>query len=507
MSEFRQLTALSRLALVLRPVILGASPKTRQQFIFPVALLAASLLVQGACLAQQAPFDPCPEILKTTPATQGDPHPQPRPEPSTLVLTKEGNVTVAKMVTGTGCFAESDPFSNPPGTNFLPNVDTNAFDGKGKEMPNTLPSTASSPYNLQDGQPIVSKISPISPTDDLMRIFDHILGQAARPKTTAIKTATTVATDLKLGVDILEGNPIPGRLYSGFPLLHYKASEGVKRVIPIKDSSGTIIGGNVDVHQIWYDTHIESDTAFLDPSDVMEVPWTITYTVDVLSRGNDDFSPAVMYFDDPQLTSPKLPLPHIGMDQTFYNMEEGTRTIFKIKMTPGKYYNVVYTWGWRAHPPRVQVMENATKLIPPKYDPQGKLNPKSKTLVQWETDVFGENPSAHKAHAIAQIGDLSPAKRMWTAFREAQEALRRHDFPTVAARVLDAREAFGDWRDRTRLPKGIQLDSSSDLTLFYANNTIYGQFRDGFHGDYPPWQLRGTTLKITLYNGDYFEHG
>jgi len=52
-------------------------------------------------------------------------------------------------------------------------------------------------------------------------------------------------------------------------------------------------------------------------------------------------------------------------------------------MAPGKYYNLTYTWGWRNHPPRVQVSENACKRMP---DATGK----SKTLVQWEADVFGE---------------------------------------------------------------------------------------------------------------------
>ncbi len=47
------------------------------------------------------------------------------------------------------------------------------------------------------------------------------------------------------------------------------------------------------------------------------------------------------------------------MDQTFFPMEDGTRTVFKIKMAPAPDYNLVYTWGWRMHPPRAQVMENA----------------------------------------------------------------------------------------------------------------------------------------------------
>jgi hypothetical protein len=34
-----------------------------------------------------------------------------------------------------------------------------------------------------------------------------------------------------------------------------------------------------------------------------------------------------------------------------------------VKMAPGKYYNLTYTWGWRIHPPRVQVSENALKSL------------------------------------------------------------------------------------------------------------------------------------------------
>src|SRR5947209_8360227 len=144
----------------------------------------------------------------------------------------------------------------------------------------------------------------------------------------------------------------------------------------------------------------------------------------------------------------------------------------------------------------MQVTENATKKIPPET---------GKTLVEIEQEVFGKHPSSDKEHAIAQIGDLSPAKRMWAAFRAAQNALRVFDYAAVGARINDAREAFHDWRDRTLLPKGVPLDKNADLTLFYVNNTIYGEFKDGSRIDFPAWQTRGATLKVTLYNGDYFE--
>jgi len=200
-------------------------------------------------------------------------------------------------------------------------------------MPNTLPSTPENPYNLHDGEPVVSRINPASPTDDLEEVFDHVEFRTNKAKKEPLNDfdLKAIANNLKKGVDILEGNPIANRLdtYSGLPLLHYKGPDKVGKVTAIKDQSGNVIGGNVNVHQVWFDTHIESDTAFIDPSDVLGVPWTITYKIDILRRGNDDFSPFAMYFDDPALTKPKPPMPHIAMDQTFYNMEEGTRTLFK----------------------------------------------------------------------------------------------------------------------------------------------------------------------------------
>ncbi len=509
-------------------------------FIKTAVIVLQVALAVGICRAQQPVPGMCPELEEKPMATPGHPHPQPRPSPSTVSLTQDGTIVFDKAApitgvpvlhvkTGSGCFAESNPYLNPPGTNLLPTIYTNAFDGKGNEMLNTLPSPDTHktppeyPYKLHD-KPVVAALcsspqfedcrqipgsplydiapnvlySPKSPTDDLLEIFDQIeckTNSRNHQRVCSFKKldVNSIEKSLQRGIDVLEGNPLADRLYSGLPLLHYKAMEKVRAVTPVVDNNGTVIGGNVNIHQVSYDTHIESDVAFLDPTPVADVPWTITYTVDVLSRGNDDFSPFVMYFDDPTLSPPGMPpMPHVAMDQTFFNMEEGTRTIFKIRMAPGKYYNLTYNWGWRAHPPRVQVTENATKKIA------------GKTLVQWEASVFGGKT---KDQAIAMIGDLAPEKRMWTAFRNGLNWIREGNYQKAAFSLDQARDAFTDWRDRDKLPKGIRVDRDSDLTLFYVNNTIYGEFRDGTRSDFPKWQTRGTTLKVTLLNGDYFGHG
>ncbi|MCA1592405.1 MAG: hypothetical protein LC754_07095 [Acidobacteria bacterium] len=495
----------------------------------PALLLAAALLLAlppAPLLAQETPQpddkkarlqslrnpNP-PEAANMCAVRKKTGHPYPQPCPPASTMTIEGDTT--KVVTGLSIFPRPkfDPFAVPPGTNFLPTIYSNAFDGSGKEMPNTLPSTPTNPYNLHDGDPVVSQINPTSPTDDLRTIFEKATRLSAKPQKEEVEVESLRRT-IQSGIDILEGNPIPDRLYSGLPLLHYMGPLKVRKVEPVYDDTGkNVIGGNVAVHQVWYDSHIESDTAFIDPSEVLDAPWTITYTVDVLNRGEDDFSPFVMYFDDPALTRPKPPLPNVAMDQTFFPMENGTRTVFKIKMAPGKYYNLTYTWGWRMHPPRVQVSENANK--------KASVNGVDKTLVGWEQSVFGNDPRQNedaKLKAIEMIGELSPEKQMWRALRDAREAARAGDYKRVAAGIQEAQNSFNDWRDRTRLPRAgkykVEVDRDADLTLLYVNNTIYAEFADRSDNvadsvriDFPKWKFRGTTLKVTLYNGDYFDHG
>jgi hypothetical protein len=457
---------------------------------------------------------------------------QPQLAKSTVTVSPDGNTTTVS--TGTSLFPACDPpelcnpWLHPPGTNMLPTIWTNAYDSSGNEMLNTLPSTPDIPYNLQDGEPTVSKINITSPQDDLKAFFNAILYQAQtlNNKSASTADAATAArhlqTAIQLGLDVLEGNPFPSRAYSGFPLLHWRAGEQVKKVDPATH--------NVDIHQVWYDTHIESDTAYLDVSAVKTVPWTITYTVDVLRRGHDDFSPFVMYFDDPALSPGAMAMPNVGMDQSFYNMEDGTRTVFKIKMAQGKYYDLTYTWGWRAHPPRVQVTENGCKTVPytpppdplpPNYDCTTAPN----SLVSWERNVFFNNGKPDKAYAIGKISKYAPAKRMWIALNEAHEALARKDYAKIIELFRTERDSSGqpgiawqawdDWRDRTRLPRGlpkslmdaIDADKESDLSLVYMNNTIYAHFTDGGRMDYPQWTVRPGHLNLALYNLDYFDHG
>ena len=461
----------------------------------PLALLLAGLLAAGLAGSAGAGSESDSGAGSgTASGTSPYHHPHPQGMPARSKVTTTGDKTTVS--TGASLFAPSKPFLDPPGTNFLPTVYTDLFDSAGHSIPNTLPSTPTVPYNLLDGDPVVSSIDPISPRDDLARVWDTIAKylSAGHDPEGAVNLPVTLR-EIQIGIDILEGNPVVGRAYSGFPLLHYDGPDKIRKVRPIHDEQGQLVGGEVHVHQVWYDIHLESDTAFLDVSQVPNVPWTIVYTVDVLHRGEDDFSPFVMY-SDPSAGKPAPPL--AAMDQAFFPMRDGTRTVFRVKMAPGEYYHLIYNWGWRMHPPRAQVMEDAATQVG------------GRSLPDWEIQVFGPSPRSspeNQLKAIGQIGDRAPEKRMWHALLQALDAARRDDLPALAAQLQEGRSAYFDWIDRTRLPAGVAVDPTTDLTLFYANNTIYGEWSDGNLRIFPRWQTRGVTVKVTLLNGDFFDHG
>jgi hypothetical protein len=578
---------------------------------------------------------------------------------------------------GDGVKETVDPFANPPGTNMLPTVYRNLTDTRGGEMVNTLPSTKTEPYKLHAAAPEAVRINPESPIDDLRYILENVgdvildtpyRDLLARPDQVTLDDLKARAADApdrvaarrdfilhhaQWGIDLAEGNgdstsKVPGdRGYRGFPLLNHSGHKRVKRVLPVYDANGQVIGGDVEVRQVWYGGRVQSDTMFFDfgydrggPAETdyancggdgqptqqacldaapipPNMPWTITYKIAVLSRGNDDFSPMVMQFDCPGkltidgvdvgCTSPaetlltrkvaaadppvqkawptvvwtQGPL-HASFDQTFFPMEDGTEVTIKINMAPPQYFNLTYTWGWRNHPPRAQATENSHKIAPPVglRGEQMFCHPLAAAIVEherWAFEGFAGplsvamppppeaihavglaapggadfdtclaafrtatgNPAASGLDmmnarlgllnmiypkfspapvterekidaAISRISDLAPEKRLWRAFGLMRDAAQPGGAITGEewlSLLLDARDAFLDWRHRTRLPSGLKPDPKSDLTLLFVNNTIYGELREGGYIETPSWRRRGDMLKITLLNGDYFPHG
>jgi len=449
-----------------------------------------------------------------------------------------GAHTTLTTAGGTAVFPEGDAFGpNPP--NMLPTIYENAKTCRGNEIPHTLPSTPENPYNLHD-DPVIRQIDKTSPTDDLDWIMDRIEAMSTPREICrnfrGYRFCYSRPVRVNLGdlrrlsehaVDIIEGNDLRGRLsereYEGFPLLHYLGGLKTKAVDPETKS--------ITVTQLWYDTHIESDVAYIDPSVVNNEEWTINYVVKILNRGHEDFAPYAMFFDDPteldlrDMGGPDLTmggtavprLPNIGMDQTFFPMEEGLEYTLNMKMPPARFWNLSYHWGWRNHPPRVQVTENV--LVPLGTDADG--NPRPRNFA--EIAVFGEHPlesEEAKLNAIGMIGDTAPAKRMWRMFRElaAMDTGRGNarNFQGLNGLVIQAqmeliRQAFYDWQNRRTLPTGYEMSEDADMTVLFLNNTMYGKVR-GHDGDAEVrlnetfWSKRGDVVDVQLLNGDYFPH-
>ena len=137
-----------------------------------------------------------------------DPHPQPLPGPSIQTLSSDGITTT--VVT------QTSPL--PPGQNFLMTQFSNAYDSTGKMMPNTLPSTPNTPFNLMS-KAVVTKIDTDSPTQALDHVFKTVMREASHGE--RIDTAL-----IQRGIAVLEGDPLPDNpLYNGFSLLNYTAPE------------------------------------------------------------------------------------------------------------------------------------------------------------------------------------------------------------------------------------------------------------------------------------------
>ena len=488
-------------------------------------------------------------------------------------------IRVSYFRTPEGIFPKVDPFERPPGTNMLPTIYDEVTDGDGTTVPNSLPSTVDRMYNLHHGDPLVTPINPRSPSNDLREILDTVytLLTGTSPKSLWQRLDRERYEDtlrrvdlrsrevrenlprlryyLEMADDIILGNPVNDRAYSGFPLLHHSGHNRVKRVVPTLDTEGNVTGGNVEVHQVWSDVRIESDAMFYDltgefdkvkgklPAIPAKTPWTITYTIDVLDRGRDDFATTTMFFDSRHATdkfneNQQASLPEserktdaeqnqyrvssveinqkgfaaadataapprkpknslVSMDQTFFPMASGTRTVLTIKMPPPEWYNLTYSWGWRFHPPRAQATENAAK---------GRFDDNTKSIVTYEKEVFAKDPDQDP---ISALGDLAPEKRMMRAFRAALEAIESPataDAESCLTQLLDARNAYLDWTDRNHLPSGLDPDPDSDLTVLFVNNTTYGELRDGGWTDLAKWRTRTTPVRVTLINADYFAH-
>jgi streptogramin lyase len=318
------------------------------------------------------------------------------------------------------------------------------------------------------------------PEADLAAALDSL---AAAPDVAAATSAR------QLALDILEGNPLAGRPYSGLPLLNWNAPAKVKPVPA---------GGNVDVHEVRFGQRDLSDTWLLQFADPTK-PYTITYHVAELGTSmGADFAPTPLLADagTPIGGQPSIIQP-LALGETPVATQIGNRF-----NAPGPEHT------------RLGVLKLVVNMPPPnlttailspdlraEHNTLTALAPDSAAREAVLTRDFaftGTSPTpAQKSTAIGRLGG-SLEKQLWSDLNGLDPAATT--FLASAHTVgTDDRALVASMRTRTALPVGVAADPAADVTVLLANNETYVSK--------PSTRLApGAPIKIEFINQDGFTH-
>jgi hypothetical protein len=327
--------------------------------------------------------------------------------------------------------------------------------------------------------------SPGDPEDDLAAAMDA-MGAAA-----AAGDRTKAASARQLAINILEGNPIADKSYSGIPLLNWNTPAKVKSVPA---------GGNVVVREVRFGETALSDTwllSFDDPSQ----PYTITFRItEVGTQWGGALTPApLLQQGDNAIGGETQALQPLVSSL----LATGTSTSNRFTPNGGPEFT-------RAATQDITVAMPPAGMTDAVIEPN--LQPGKETTVTLErtsaarlntarTDLgfSSANPSASdKATAIGRLGDGAPEKELWGDLQ-----LLRPDAPgflDAAALVASGdRQLVSAMRMRSGPPAGVAHDPAADVNVAFLNNESY-LYRGS--GPLP----NGGALRVSVTNADNFTH-
>ena len=351
--------------------------------------------------------------------------------------------------------------------------------------PSIVQKLATPTTPADDGAALASLGSQGNPEDDLGSALDTMSAAAAAGD------KTTAANARQLAINILEGNPVAGKAYSGMPLLNWNSPAKVKNVPA---------GGNVVVREVRFGETALSDTWLLSFDDPNQ-PYTITFRITELGT---------------QFGGTLTPAPLL--EQNGLTIGGETQALMPL-MTPTLLTGTSTTSRFVTN--GAEVTRNATQDITVAMPPAGmtdailepNLQPTKETMVTLERTSaerlnqarsdFGFSttaPSASdKASAIGRIGDGAPEKELWGDLQQLQPSAP--GFLDAAALVASGdRQLVSAMRMRSGPPAGVGHDPSADVNVAFLNNEAY-MYRGG--GALPPG---GGALKVSVTNADNFSH-
>jgi streptogramin lyase len=333
------------------------------------------------------------------------------------------------------------------------------------------------PYDPAD-EPAATALlgSPDTPEQDLADALDGLA---------AATTAEQADSQRRRALDILEGNPVAGAVYSGIPLLNWNSAAKVKQVAA---------NGTVDVTQVRWGEHMISDTWLLEFADPA-APYSIRYHVAELgSAVGGQLSPT------PLLAGGDAPIggQHAAIQPLAIapNLATGTHQISRFLTerdetdAPEQTRSALQEITVRMPPPGL-----TSAILDPNlqdsHPSAATLMPATSARVAAITDALGTD----KAAAIARLAETSPEKQIHSEL----VALDPADLSAAAGKAASLRPLVGDMRSRTELPAGVPSDPAADVTLVLQNNEAYLSR----HAMRLPLN---TALTLRVVNRDGFDH-
>src|SRR4051794_459229 len=363
-----------------------------------------------------------------------------------------------------------------------PGADAEAGFGQVEGAPHVLgDQLLDAPFDANDSDPAEASaaaalLSPGTPENDLAAALDAMAGAAS---------ASQAEDARRRAVDILEGNPISKKAYSGIPLLNWNPPSKVKTVPA---------GGTVDVTQVRWGEHMVSDTWLLEFDDP-DQPFKIRYRVAELgSAFGGQLNPTPLLRENgTPIGGQHSALQPLGIDASLaLGTHQGNR------FSDGRGAGDVPE-ATRAALQEVTVDMPPPRLVSAILDPTLRAGHEAATTLMPATDARRAAIATDKRAAIARLADASPEKQVWSAL----DKLPAQGDPGFLAAAHDAGAQLsglaGAMRSRTELPAGVVADPGADATVVLQNNEAYLTRHD----------MRldaGGSLRVQVVNRDGFAH-
>src|SRR3954447_22708115 len=301
--------------------------------------------------------------------------------------------------------------------------------------------------------------SPGDPEADLVAALDSMGAAAAANNRSAAASARTLA------INILEGNPIGGKAYSGMPLLNWNSPAKIKNVPA---------GGNVVVREGRWGEHALSDTWLLS-FDNPNQTYSITFRIAELGTTfGSALTPAPLLSQngnviggESQVLTPLAPPP----------LAMGTTTSTRFTPNGGNEFTRLAVQDVTVAMPPAGVtdlvlepdLKPASETLFP-LQRAGAEHPNSARADFW---VSSDTPSAaEKVAAINKLADVSPEKELWSDLRDL-----RPDAPVcLTAAGLGAggaRALVSAMKTRSSPAAGVAHAQTADVNVDFVNNETY----------------------------------